>query len=259
MVVKAPLALIHCGLGKASNWRPLLNHMDRPVSPLLIELPGHGLADAYDDTRDFSDQAIELALDEMPSEAVPLIGHSLGAAIALRIAIERPYRVSSLVLIEPIFFAAVKGRWAHEKLMRDLSQFDKRISAGEHATAAKEFYALWGDGRPWSDLESQDRTYMVDRISLVPRANPLIFDDRTGLLDPGRLEGLDMPVTFIDGGDTHPIIPEIISTLGDRIPDAEWVSIPNAGHMLPMTHPELTLKAMEGRLFVEPRGDDHDA
>ena len=102
MAVKAPLALIHCGLGRASNWRPLLNQFTRPISPLLIELPGHGLAEDYDETRDYADHAAELALDEMPSEPVPLIGHSFGAAVALKIAIERPYRVSSLVLIEPI-------------------------------------------------------------------------------------------------------------------------------------------------------------
>ncbi len=258
MATKSPLALIHCGLGKASNWRPLLNVMDRPVSPLNIELPGHGLAEDYDATRDFSDHAVELALDEMPSEAVPLIGHSFGAAVALRIAIERPYRVSSLVLIEPIFFAAVKDRWVFDKVQRDLATFAKKIAAAEHATAAKEFHALWGDGTPWNDLPAEQRAYMVDRIALVPAGNPLTFDDKPGLLMPGRLEDLDMPVTFIDGGATHPIISETISTIGDRIPDAEWVSIPDAGHMLPMTHPELTLKAMGDRLFVA-RGDDYDA
>ena len=259
MAAKAPLALIHGGLGKASNWRPLLNVMNRPVSPLLIELPGHGLADAYDTTRDFSDQAVELALDEMPSEPVPLIGHSIGAVIALRIAVERPYRVSSLVLIEPVFFAAVKGRWVHDKLLRDIGAFEKRASAGELATAAKEFHELWGNGTPWKELSTQERAYYVDRISLVPKADPLIFDDLPGLLRPGRLEELDMPVTFIDGGNTHPVIPEIISTIGDRIPDAEWVSIPDAGHMVPITHPEMVLKAMGDRLFVEPRDDSRDA
>ena len=110
MAVKQPLALIHCGLGRAANWRPFLNVIERPVSPLLIELPGHGLAEAYDTSRDFADQAVELAIDEMPSDPVPLIGHSYGAGLALRIAVERPYRVSSLVLVEPPFFAAVKGR-----------------------------------------------------------------------------------------------------------------------------------------------------
>lgn len=252
MAVKQPLALIHCGLGRAANWRPFLNAIERPVSPLLIELPGHGLAEPYDKTRDFADQAVELALEEMPSEPVPLIGHSFGAVLALRIAVERPYRVSSLVLVEPVFFAAVKGRWAYEKIERDLAGFAKKMAAAEHATAAKEFHAIWGDGTPWKELTAEQRSYIVDRVPLIPPGNTLLFDDRPGLLRPDRLEELDMPVTFVDGGDTHPVIPEIISTIGDRIPDAEWVTVPGAGHMLPMTHPERLLEAVGDRLFVEP-------
>jgi len=252
MAVKQPLALIHCGLGRAANWRPFLNALERPVSPLMIELPGHGLAEAYDTSRDFADQAVELALDEMPSEPVPLIGHSFGAVVALRIAVERPYRVASLVLVEPPFFAAVKERWAFERIERDLSSFTKKMAAGEHATAAKEFHRIWGDGTPWMELTPDQRAYMVDRIPLIPSGNTLLFDDRPGLLKPDRLEDLDMPVTFVDGGDTHPVIPEIISTIGDRIPDAEWVTVPNAGHMLPLTHPERLVEAIGDRLFVDP-------
>lgn len=252
MAVKQPLALIHCMLGRAANWRPFLNVIERPVSPLLIELPGHGLAEKYDTSRDFSDQAVELALDEMPSEAVPLVGHSFGAVLALRIAVERPYRVSSLVLVEPVFFAAVKGRWAFEKVERDMAGFTKKMAAAEHATAAKEFHELWGDGTPWQELSADQRAYMVDRVTLIPPGDTLLVDDRRGLLAEDRLEELDMPVTFVDGGDTHPVVPEIISTIGDRIPDAEWVTVPGAGHMLPMTHPERLLEAVEDRLFVEP-------
>lgn len=252
MAVKQPLALIHCGLGRASNWRPFLNALDRPVSPLNIELPGHGLAEPYDTSRDFADQAVELALDEMPSDPVPLIGHSFGAVIALRIAVERPYRVASLVLVEPPFFAAVKGRWAFDRIERDLSTFTKKMAAGEHATGAREFHKVWGDGTDWNDLTPDQRAYMVDRVPLIPACNSLLIDDLPGLLKPDRLEELDMPVTFIDGGDTHPAMAEIISAIGDRVPGAEWVTIPKAGHMLPMTHPERLVEAIGDRLFVTP-------
>ncbi len=248
---KTPIALIHCALGRAGNWRPFLNALDMSLSPLLIELPGHGLAEDYDESRDFADQAVELALDEMPTEPVPLVGHSFGAVVALRIAVERPYRISSLVLVEPVFFAAVKDRWAYDKLQRDLASFEKKVAAAENATAVKDFHAIWGEG-DWNDLPSEDRSYMMERISLVPKGNPLLFDDRPGLLAPGRLEEIDVPVTFVDGGDSHPVIAEIISTMGDRFQDAEWVTVGGAGHMLPMTHPEKLAEAVAGRLFVEP-------
>ena len=251
MAAKAPIALIHCKLGKAGNWRKFLEALNTPVSPLLIELPGHGLAPDWDESREYSDQALELALDEMPSEPIPLIGHSYGAALALRLAVERPYRVSSLILIEPVFFAAVEGRWAFDKMKRDLSGFESKMKSSQYAMAAKEFQSVWGDGTEWNDIPTDAKSYFTNRIGLVPAGNGLLFDDMPGVLRPGRLEELDMPVTFIDGGNSHPVIAEIISTIGDRIPDAEWVTVPEAGHMVPITHPDKVVEAIGDRLFVE--------
>lgn len=251
MAAKAPIALIHCKLGKAGNWRPFLEALNTPVSPLLIELPGHGLAPDWDESRDYSDQALELALDEMPSEPVPLIGHSFGASLALRLAVERPYRVSSLVLIEPVTHAAVKGRWAYDKLKRDMSAFEKKMKSAQYATAAKLFHELWNDTVAWEDLDTEQKSYVTDRVRLVPAGGPLVFEDLPNVLGEGRLETLDMPVTFIDGGNSHPIIAESIIAMGDRIPDAEWITVPHASHMLPMTHPGRVVEAIGDRLFVE--------
>lgn len=250
MAPKKPIALIHCGLGKAGNWRGLLNALGGGFTAHNIELPGHGLAEDWDRSRDFTEQALEIALTEMPSTPVPLIGHSYGAALALRLAVERPYRVSSLVLIEPTLFAAAKGRWGYDKVVRDMAAFDKKMKAAQFATAAKEFFALWGDGRSWNDLNGEQKSYILDRIETIPAGNPLLMEDRSGILKPGRIEALEIPVTFVDGGNSHPVIADIISELGDRMRDAEWLTVPDAGHMVPITHPELVAKAIKDRLFV---------
>lgn len=248
MAPKKPIAFIHCGLGKAGNWRGLINALGGGLTVHNIELPGHGLAEDWDRERDFTEQALEIALSEMPSEPVPLVGHSYGAALALRLAVERPYRVSSLVLIEPTLFAAAKGRWGHDKVLRDLASFDKKMKAAQFATAAKEFHALWGDGKPWNELSSDQKAYILDRIETIPAGNALLMEDRTGILKPGRIEALDIPVTFVDGGNSHPVIADIISELGDRMKDAEWLTVPDAGHMVPITHPELVAKGISDRL-----------
>jgi pimeloyl-ACP methyl ester carboxylesterase len=251
MAPKKPIAFIHCGLGKAGNWRGLINALGSGLTVHNIELPGHGLAEDWDRSRDYTEQALEIALSEMPSDAVPLIGHSYGAALALRLAVERPYRVSSLVLIEPVLFAAAKGRWGYDKAMRDLEPFEKKMKAAQFATAAKEFFALWGGGTAWSDLSADQKAYIMDRIETIPAGNSLLKDDRSGILQPGRIEALEIPVTFVDGGESHPVIADIISELGDRMKDAEWLTVPDAGHMVPVTHPELVAKGIRDRLVWE--------
>ncbi len=248
MTERRPVGLIHCGLGRAKMWRPFLKAMGEQYRPIPIELPGHGLAPDWDEDREFADQAVEIALDALPAEPIPLVAHSFGAVVALRIALERPYRISSLALIEPVLFAAVKGRWSFDKAQEVQTTVDRKVAAAEFAVAARDFHAAWGDGRPWAELPMEQRSYMMDRIRLISAGRSFLFDDRSDLLRPGRLEGLEMPVTFLDGGESHPAIAEIIEAIGDRMPRAEWITVPGAGHMVPVTHPGLVADALRDRL-----------
>ncbi|MGI9393655.1 MAG: alpha/beta fold hydrolase, partial [Boseongicola sp.] len=216
--------------------------------PILIELPGHGDAEDWDRSRDFSDQAIEIALDRMPSEPIPLIGHSFGAVLALRLAVERPYRVSSLVLIEPVFYAAVAESYLFDKLRRDMAPFEGKVRDGSHAMATKTFVQNWGSGEDWDDIPETQRRYLVDRIEHVLAGEELLWEDPPGLLREGRIEALEMPVTLVEGETSHPIITTIVDALGARMPDAEGITVPGAGHMVPLTHPMPVAEAVRDRL-----------
>jgi pimeloyl-ACP methyl ester carboxylesterase len=95
-----PLVLVHGLGGAAANWlalAPLLLPGRRLVVP---ELPGHGGSDplpAAPSLNVFADR-IGLLLEREGLAPAPLVGHSLGGAIALRLAIRRPETVSALVL-----------------------------------------------------------------------------------------------------------------------------------------------------------------
>ena len=78
----------------------------------------------------------EMLLDALPREPVPVIGHSFGAVIALRAAVERPGRVSSLVVIEPPFYAALKGSYMHDKTASDMASIRKKVESSSMVSAA---------------------------------------------------------------------------------------------------------------------------
>jgi pimeloyl-ACP methyl ester carboxylesterase len=95
-----PLLLVHGLGGAASNWvalAPLLAHRFRVLVP---DLPGHGgstplaAATTFDP---YADRLARLAEHEL-IERVAVVGHSLGALVALRLAVGRPEHVSALVL-----------------------------------------------------------------------------------------------------------------------------------------------------------------
>jgi lipase len=83
--------------------------MARRLSDRFPDRAGHG--GARGGTRRatgprFPRPGTEHALGLLPEGPVHLIGHSFGATVALRLAIEAPERVASLTLIEPVLFAA---------------------------------------------------------------------------------------------------------------------------------------------------------
>jgi pimeloyl-ACP methyl ester carboxylesterase len=95
-----PLVLVHGLGGAASNWLALAPLLLRGRRLLVPELPGHGGSEPLPAARNlngYADSLAELAEREGFSPTA-VVGHSLGGAIALRLAIRRPEGISGLVL-----------------------------------------------------------------------------------------------------------------------------------------------------------------
>ena len=95
-----PLVLVHGLGGSAANWlalAPLLLPRRRLILP---ELPGHGGSSPLPAAPSLNPYAdlLGLLLEHEGAAPAAVVGHSLGGAIALRLAIRRPEAVSSLVL-----------------------------------------------------------------------------------------------------------------------------------------------------------------
>lgn len=100
----APLMLLHGFTADSQSWAPLEKALgpDRPL--IRIDLPGHGKSPQRA-VRNFADLArmITETFDEATRDSgdIHLIGHSLGAALALALADTRGRRIASLTLIAP--------------------------------------------------------------------------------------------------------------------------------------------------------------
>ena len=95
-----PLVLVHGLGGAAANWLALAPLLLRGRRLLVPELPGHGGSEplpAAPNLNAYADSLAEVVEREGLFPAA-VVGHSLGGAIALRLAIRRPDGVSRLVL-----------------------------------------------------------------------------------------------------------------------------------------------------------------
>lgn len=227
---------LHCSLAHGGAFAALAQHL--PDHNLLApDLIGHGKGPDWDGTADYHAATTAQALAEM-GEPLDLIGHSFGGTVALRLAVEHPHLVRSLTLIEPVFFAAAKAAHdpAWDSFLADHQQFGALVALGDKTAAARQFHAIWGGDAGFDSLPARMQTYMANRIHLITAPWNVVLDDAPGLLAPGRLEALTMPVLLLEGDQSPPIINAITRALLARIPQAKSLKIKGAGHMLPLTH-----------------------
>jgi len=101
-VATPPLVFLH-GLGGAqTTWANVLPPLVEQGKVIALDLPGHGQSDKPADgdysVSGLTAQVIE-ALSTLKLPTAVFVGHSLGGAVALHLALERPELVQGLVLV----------------------------------------------------------------------------------------------------------------------------------------------------------------
>lgn len=230
--------MIHCSLASSAAWGGLAKHLSGALSMTAFDLPGHGRSAEWDDRGEIQEVSARIAgtFCERPTD---LIGHSFGATVALRLAVERPGLVRTLTLIEPVFFAVARrdrpdlGR----RFEADQAAFMAARATGDHRAAARAFTALWGEGTEWGDIPPEQQARLAEQMPLVAAADGVLCDDTAGLLADGVLQGVAQPVLLLEGSRSPRIITHVVSGLAARLPHAARGMIIGAGHMAPVTHP----------------------
>jgi pimeloyl-ACP methyl ester carboxylesterase len=95
-----PLVLVHGLGGSATNWVELAPLLARDHRLLVPDLPGHGGSEplaGVSGMQPYADRVVAVMEHERAVPA-PIVGHSLGGLVVLRLALRRPDVVSAVVL-----------------------------------------------------------------------------------------------------------------------------------------------------------------
>lgn len=204
-----PVAVLHGLATSAAPFLPLVEalrpHARRVVAP---ELPGHGFSPppAGPLTPTSLYDAMSAALDGLLDAPAVVYGASLGGAVALRYALERPERVRALVLGSPAGARLDPAAW--EALV---ARFDLRTAADARAFLGRLYHRA-----PWfAPLVAAD----VQRIFARDAVRDLLLHARPDdLFEPERLASLRVPVLLLWGRSERLLPPECLAWFRAHLP-----------------------------------------
>lgn len=96
-----PLLVLHGGLGTLDMFAPIMPALTADRTVIAVDLHGHGRTPLGNRKLSLIDQGDDLAavLEQLGYKQVDVLGYSMGAGIAFRLAVQHPERVRRLALV----------------------------------------------------------------------------------------------------------------------------------------------------------------
>jgi lipase len=231
-----PALLLHCALGHSGGWQGIMARLNDLLRATAFDQPGHGQSADWTGEGAYHNRCTQIGA-ALLTEPMDLIGHSFGATLALRLAVEFPHLVRRVVLFEPVFFAVVDSGEFLAAYRVQMAAFRAAVDVDDLAGATQQFMEIWGDGTAWADFPFWVREKFTRQIPIVNLGADENTHDIANLTSPGRLEACVAPILIVTGACSPPIIGVIQTALAARLPNATTAVVDGTSHMLPITHP----------------------
>jgi pimeloyl-ACP methyl ester carboxylesterase len=231
-----PLIFVHGSGDDALVWTDLIARLPEDTT-LALDLPGHGARASQPDptTMSVADYAAAVRgeLAQRVMAEVCLIGHSLGSAIALRLAVDEPELVRRVVLV---------GAGARLRVLPALLEGARNDPA---ATGPRLVELGMTD-----EHQSLAQRHAATRTAVAPGILHRDLAACDGFDMMAELERVRQP-TLVLTGDQDRLTPVKYATyLAEHLPDARLEVIPGAGHYVMLEAPDAMAAALRAWLEV---------
>lgn len=221
-----PLVLAHgAGGSVAANFTGIIESMSEHRTLIGIDYPGSGgtPADAASlDLDVLADSLVTTAVDA-GFDRFPMLGLSLGSAVAVTAAIRHPERVTGLVLT--VGFASA------DQQIRLVVDTWTTLAAIDRIALAKYLVSL-GSPAVLAQLDDSSAALAIESTfenhpeGGAAQARLAASVDVTDLL-----AAVDVPTLVVAAGQDRIVLPATTRALAQLIPNAELVEYPDAGHI----------------------------
>jgi pimeloyl-ACP methyl ester carboxylesterase len=234
--------LLHSSAAGNRQWRKLMEERAAKNRLVAVNLFGYGNTSSWPGERPMMlDDAANLilALAHFLPERLTLIGHSLGAAIALQAAARMPERLDALILYEPIPFYLLRQQGETDAFAEIDGVRTDVVAAAQRQdwdAAAHRFIDYWSGLGAW-DATADERKAPIR--SMLPANLPeweMMFGDGPAL---NAWHTIKAPVHVIYAADTRKSTRSIAELLRREYPRWKFHEIEHGGHTAPISRPDL--------------------
>ncbi|MCK5635708.1 MAG: alpha/beta hydrolase [Anaerolineales bacterium] len=226
-----PLVLIHGSGGSRLHWPPQLRRLPN-YRVFGLDLPGHGDSPGEGETTiiGYVEQVVDW-LDEQGIERAVLAGHSMGGAIAMTAALEKPDRVAGLILVGTGGRLRVNGEIL--QAAADPTRFEETV----------DVVITWA----FSD-QAPEKTVGLAKMRMLETRPGIIHGDfvacnQFDICD--QLPEIQAPTLILCGEQDRLTPLKYARHLDAEIPESTLVLIEGAGHMVMLEQPLEVTGAVE--------------
>ena len=235
-----PAILIH-GVGmNAEIWAPQISALARNYDVIAYDLLGHGgssLPPVDASLSDCSDQLKSL-IDGLNLRSAHLIGHSMGALVALDFTLAYPGYLSSVVALNAVYCRTPEQR---QSILRRAAALETGDQEWQEETIAR-----WFGVSPPKQLVDQAEIVRQSLRAIDPHGYARAYQvfaisDET---HKHRLETLTLPTLFMTGELDINSTAQMSQAMAKAAPQGRCEIITGARHMMALTHPIETNKRL---------------
>lgn len=261
-----PIVMIHGLAGQMRNFaRPLVEALATDHRVIRVDRPGSGYSvRAAGAPATLSKQADTIAafIRALDLKAPLIVGHSLGGAVALTLAVEHPECVGALALICPLtqdqdaeaIPEVFKGLLIRSPLVRRIVANSFAVPAAM-ATRDKVLKQIFGPEPVPEDFPTAGGGLLAARPdNFYETSSDLCALEGQLAALVARYGEIGVPVSILYAKDDQLLDPELHGAETARQIEGARFERVDGGHMLPFTQPETTARWI--RQAIEARGGD---
>ena len=261
-----PLHFLHANGYPPGCYKPflkLLRTQYHVFGMLLRPLWGDSNPNDLQDWKPFSDDLLRFLSLTAPGPMIG-VGHSIGAVVTLRAALQDPSKFRALILIEPVLFVPSQlvlwnfirtiglGKKVHPKISGALKRrrsFDNLEQAFQRYRS-REVFRYMSDASLRAYIEGITRkTGQGYELVYSPEWESRIY--LTGLRDFDiwrDLPKLEVPTLFIRGAESDTFLESAAKFIKQKQPKAQLEVLDKSTHLLPLERPQEIFDMMQSFL-----------